>query len=129
MQRSLTERQGVRSIAFPMRLGENGLLRREESVGSLLALLQVMARTPAGSWAGCPEFGLRDLFEDGRQRADLARVAMERTNRVLAELGIDEYRVAEVVREVSANRDIDTYSITIVRPGREESFTTTLAHQ
>ncbi len=119
----------MRSLAFPLRLEENGLLRREESAGSLLSLLQVMARTPAGSWAACPDFGLRDLFENGRQRADLARLAMDRTNAVLGELGVDQYRVAEVVRELNSTRDTDTYVITIVRPGSGESFTTTLGSE
>ena len=119
----------MRSIAFPLRLEENGLLRREEAPGSLLSLLQVMARTPAGSWAACPSFGLRDLFEDGRQRIDVGRLAAERVNQVFEELGIEGYRVSEVVREVSTNRDVDTYSITIVRPGYEESYTTTFAHE
>lgn len=119
----------MRSIAFPLRLEENGLLRREESSASLLALLHIMARTPAGSWAACPAFGLRDLFEDGRQRIDVGRLAAERINEAFEALGIDDYRVEEVVREISSNRDIDTYSITIVRSGFDESFTTTVAHE
>ncbi len=111
-----------------MRLEENGLLRRDEQLNALLGLLLVMARTPAGSWAACPEFGLRDLFEGQRQRVDLGRLAMERTNAALAELGIDDFRVSEVVREIVPNQETDTYSITLVRPGQEGGFTTTLTH-
>ena len=119
----------MRSLAFPMRLQENGLLKRDERATSLIALLQVMARTPAGSWLACPSFGLRDLFENGRQRADVGKVATDRINQVLTELGINEFYISDVVREISANRDVDTYSITITRTEREESFTTTLAHE
>ncbi len=103
----------MQSLAFPMRLQENGLLQRDDKTNSLLALLQMMARTPQGSWQACPAFGLRDLFEHGRQRADLARIAADRINGTLRELGIGDFTVTEVVREMSANRDIDTYSITL----------------
>ena len=40
----------VQFLAFPMRLGENGLLRRQERATALMSLLQMMARTPQGSW-------------------------------------------------------------------------------
>ena len=118
----------MQSLAFPMRLQESGLLVRDTQVSALIDLLQVMARTPAGSWAACPEFGLRDLFENQRLRADVARIAMERTNRVLEDLGLGEFTITEVVRELSANRDTDTYSITIVRAARDERFTTVVQH-
>ena len=103
----------MQSIAFPMRLGENGLLRREEGTASLVALLQVMARTPQGSWRGCPGFGLRDLFEQQRQRADTARLMQQRINQTLAELGIGRLVAVEVVRELSPGRETDTYAITL----------------
>jgi hypothetical protein len=114
----------MRAIAFPMRLRENGLLERDSQSASLMQLLQVMARTPAGTWAACPGFGLRDLFENQRRRSDIARLAMERINRAFVDLGIADFRVTEIVREISAQRDIDTYSITISRAERNESFTT-----
>src|SRR6201999_2093247 len=88
-------------IAFPMRLRENGLLERDSQSASLMQLLQVMARTPAGTWAACPEFGLRDLFEDQRLRSDVARLAMERINRVFVDLGLGDFTITEIVREIS----------------------------
>ncbi len=103
----------MQSIAFPMRLGENGLLRRGESTAALIALLQVMARTPQGSWRACPDFGLRDLFEQQRQRADTARLMQQRINKTLRELGITRFLAVEVVRELSPGRETDTYSITL----------------
>ncbi len=116
----------MQTLAFPIRLQENGLLRRQDEIASILGLLQVMARTPAGSWAGSPRFGLRDLFEVQRQRADLARVAMQRLNEVFEDLGITNYVVTEVVRELSSQRDVDTYSITIGRANSEERYTTSI---
>lgn len=118
----------MQCIAFPMRLQQNGLLQRDSQTASLISLLQVMARTPAGSWAACPEFGLRDLFEGSRQRADVARIATERINRVFKDLDLSGFCVSDIVREISANRDTDTYSITIARTGYDESFTTTLSY-
>ena len=117
------------SIAFPMRLQENGLLQRDEKSGALLSLLQMMARTPRGSWRACESFGLRDLFEDGRQRADLPRLAAERINHTFSELGINDYVVTEVVRELSPNRDTDTYSITLENAAATETIRTRLVHE
>ena len=114
----------MQSLAFPMRLQENGLLARSDKAASLIALLQLMARTPAGSWQACESFGLRDLFENSRQRPDAARLAMERINRAFEDLGIDDYSVSEVVHEVSAGQDVDTYSITLENQVNAESFTT-----
>ena len=119
----------MQSLAFPMRMQENGLLRRDEGGGSLIALLQMMARTPAGSWAACPSFGLRDLFENGRLRADAARLAQGRINEALEELGLDHYTVTEVVRELSAQRETDTYTITVENTATSESYSTHLAYE
>ena len=116
----------MQSLAFPMHLQENGLLRRSEKSASVLALLQMMARTPAGSWKACPEFGLRDLFENGRGRADVARLAAERITAAFRELGIEGYAVTEVVREVSPNRDTDTYSITLQNAATAETLRTSM---
>ena len=119
----------MQSLAFPMRLQENGLLQREDRSASLLSLLQMMARTPQGSWQACPGFGLRDLFEGGRQRADLARLAAERINDTLEDLGIDEFTVSEVVRELSTNRDVDTYSITLQNKATAETLRTSFVQE
>ena len=112
-----------------MRLQENGLLRRQDPAAAIMSLLQVMARTPAGSWSGCAAFGLRDLFETSRQRADVARLAMLRINEVFADLGIADFVVSEVVRELSPGRDTDTYAITIEQGGSREGFTTLVSHE
>jgi hypothetical protein len=119
----------VQSLAFPMRLQENGLLRRDNRSASVLSLLQMMARTPQGSWKACPQFGLRDLFEYGRQRADLPQLATDRINGTLADLGINEYVVTAIVRELSANRDVDTYSITLEDKATAETLTTTFMQE
>lgn len=96
-----------------MRLEENGLLRRDDGTASVLALLQMMARTPQGSWQGCLNFGLRDLFEDQRMRADAARLAQQRINEAFRDLGITHYTVTEVVREFAAQQETDVYAITL----------------
>lgn len=116
------------SLAFPLRLRENGLLQRQNTADAVISMLQVMARTPAGSWAGCPSFGLRDLFENGRQRADVARLAMERINETFRELGMETFSVSEVIRELSPGRDTDTYSITVEQAGGRDGFTTLVSH-
>lgn len=112
-----------------MRMQTNGLLRRDEGGGALIALLQMMARTPAGSWEACPSFGLRDLFENGRLRADAARSAQDRMNTALQDLGLEHFTVTDVVRELSAQRETDTYSITVENTATLESYSTQLAYE
>jgi hypothetical protein len=112
-----------------MRLQENGLLQRAPQSASVVALLQLMARTPRGSWAGCPVFGLRDLFENSRMRADTARLAMERINEALVDLDLRGYTVTEVVRELSPSRETDTYSIVIEVAGTSEAFSTNVMYE
>jgi hypothetical protein len=119
----------VRLLAFPLRLQQNGLLQRTSQASSVIALLQLMARTPRGSWAGCPLFGLRDLFEDGRSRADVARLAMERINETLQDLELREYVVTEVVRELSPGRDTDTYAISLELAGTNETVRTQVVYE
>ena len=114
----------MQTLAFPLRLHENGLLRRSDVVTSLVALLQTMARTPQGSWRACPSFGLRDLFEDHRQRADVPRIAQERINQSLAELGMEQYMVTDVIREIGNQREMDVYSITLMDVSSSAEFNT-----
>ena len=118
----------MRSLAFPMRLQENGFLRREESSSAIISLLQVMARTPQGTWPACPLFGLRDLFENSRLQADAGSRAMARINEALLDLGITSYTVTDVTRELSQGREVDTYSLTLQGLSPSDSFNTTLAH-
>ncbi len=121
-------RHVMQSIAFPMRLQENGFLRREDTTVALVSLLQVMARTPRGSWPACPSFGLRDLFENSRQQADTGSQAMHRINEAFLDLGITSHIVSEVARELSPGREVDTYAITLQGQAASESFSTSLAY-
>jgi hypothetical protein len=111
-------------LSFPLRLRESGTLQRSEESSALLSFLQVMAVTPGGSWAACPNFGLRDLLESSRQRADSPRLAMERANRAFEDLGITGYRVQEIVRENSQRADFDVYSVTLIATRSAETYST-----
>jgi len=113
-------------LSFPIRLGEGGFLERCEEQAAMLSLLQLMAATPGGSWAACPSFGLRDLLESGRQRDDVPRLAAERANRALAELGLHNFRVGEFVREPGERLDLNVYTATLVATEPAESFSTTV---
>ena len=42
---------------------------------------------------------------------------------------MEEYQAAEVVRELSANRETDTYSIRLENQSTAESLTTTVAYE
>lgn len=112
-------------LSFPLRLRDGGYLQRSEEPAAILALLQLMAATAGGTWAACPVFGLRDLLEAGRQRADAPRLATERANQALADLDIQGFRVAEIVREATQRLDLDVYTVTLASTRDAGSFTTT----
>jgi hypothetical protein len=101
-------------------------LERCEEPAAILSLLQVMAATPGGSWAACPAFGLRDLLESGRQRDDVPRLAAERANLALAELGLHNFRVEEFVREPGQRQDLNVYTVTLVSVETTDSFSTSV---
>jgi hypothetical protein len=114
-------------LSFPLRLREGGALRRSDESSALLSFLYMMALTPGGSWAACPNFGLRDLLEAGRRRADTPRQAMERANRAFEDLGITGYRVEEIVRENAQRTDFDIYSITLIATNTSETYSTRIS--
>lgn len=105
-------------IAFPLRFRE-AFLGRTNEVEAVLLLIRIMASTPHGSWAGCPHFGWRDFFEHARTRPELPQAAMEEANLALKDLGVTNYRVAAITRESSANRDVDSYVVSIASTGSD----------
>jgi hypothetical protein len=107
-----------------MRIEDGGFLQRTEHSAAILSFLQLMARTPGGSWKACKDFGIRDLLESGRQRADIPRLALERANAALQQLGFTGLVVEEIVREVSERSDYDVYVITL--SSGAERYTTTV---
>jgi hypothetical protein len=80
----------------------------------MLQLLDLMARTPAGSFAGCRSFGVRDYFEDMRQRPDGMHQAAKAINAALEDLGITNFRLEGIAKEAGGNPDVDAYTLTIV---------------
>ena len=110
-----------------MRLRENGLLQRQDRTQSVLDLLHVMARTPAGSWPGSSTFGLRDLFESREQRGDVLRLAMQRINGTFQELGLGEFVVTDVSREPGGQAGVDQYAITIESNVSDERITASVS--
>jgi hypothetical protein len=99
-------------VAFPMRL-ENGLLRRVDGPSALLALMEVMARTPHGSWQGSARFGLRDYLESSGGRAVATKMAVDEMSAALADLGIP-YRVESLTREPSDAGGSAVFAISLV---------------
>jgi hypothetical protein len=109
-------------LSFPLRVEDGGFLRRSERSSAILLLMQLMARTPGGAWKACPNFGLRDLLESARRSADAPRLALERANAALQDLGFTDFTVEEIVREVSERRDYDVYQVTLASSA--ERYTT-----
>jgi hypothetical protein len=93
------------SIAFPLRL-RHGLLQKTDEREAFLMLIEIMARTPRGSWAGHPAFGFQEFFlETSREgltpeaRSRIAQAAVDEINAVLRDLDIMQYRVDSFVFE------------------------------
>jgi hypothetical protein len=108
-------------IAFPLRF-EGGLLRRSSEPEAVVALVEAMARTPGGSWAGSSTFGLRDLLEDARRRPAVVPAMVAKLNLALTDLGIS-YRVEAVDREPSVSRGIESYVLTLVPAAGGQGYT------
>lgn len=79
----------------------------------MLALVRTMANTPHGSWAGCREFGLRDLLEQGSTRAEKIQAVLENMNRALDDLGIVAFRVESITRESPPGSEISQWVVTL----------------
>lgn len=105
-------------IAFPLRF-QNAFLQRTGEVESVIALVRLMAGTPSGSWEGCADFGVRDVFESARTQPDAQRIAAVKMNRALQDLEINSYRVSAIVKEPATERDVDSYVVTIVSTADE----------
>jgi len=75
--------------------------------------MRVMAVTPHGSWAGSPQFGLRDLLEQSRTRPEKVQLALTELNRALQTLGIDRYRAAGIVCESAPGDDAGRWVVTL----------------
>lgn len=93
------------SIAFPLRLRQ-GLLLKAEERESYLTLVEIMARTPRGSWGGHPSFGFHEFFsevvKDGlspESRKRLAEATVKEINAVLADLGLTRYQADSLLLE------------------------------
>jgi hypothetical protein len=89
-------------------------LRRVDEPQAILQLIESMGRTPAGSWAGAPSFGVRDLFQGMRTRQDGLRDAVRAINTTLNDLGIDRYRLDSIDREPGTSPDADSYVLNLV---------------
>ena len=100
-------------IAFPLRF-DGSFLRRCDGPEAVLALVRVMANTPYGSWAGCRQFGLRDLLEQCNIRSEKIQTAVQEMNRVLEDLGIVTFRVESITRESPAGAEVSHWVLNLV---------------
>jgi hypothetical protein len=98
-------------ISFPLRF-DDGSLRRIDEATALLKLIEVMARTPHGSWAGSSGFGLRNLMTGAEGRRQPSQAFVQQLNDSLHDLGIDHYRVVSIVREPGSGSEVDEYQVT-----------------
>ena len=108
-----TARCQISFLAFPLRL-DGAFLKRTQEPQAILQLIDLMARTPASSWAGCSSFGVRNYFERMRLAPDGLNQATKAINSALQDLEINRYRVQSIAKEPSGNPDVDNYVLTLV---------------
>lgn len=104
---------------------DKGFLQRCDGPEAVLSLVRVMANTPRGTWAGCPNFGLRDLLEQGNTRAEKAQLAKDEINRAFEDLGITNFRVEAVTRDSVSGAEVSQWTITLsstAEPGKTFSI-------
>ncbi|MBI5083455.1 MAG: hypothetical protein HZB13_02510 [Acidobacteria bacterium] len=95
-----------------------------------MRFIEMMARTPGGSWPGCRPFGIRNLLESMKVRPEGLKQAEQAINDALKDLGITHYRLESMRRESAPGADADVYSLTIVSSADpDRKFTTTVARQ
>jgi len=110
-------------IAFPLRLEgsarqpePDGLVRhggllRCQRVEAIDQLLEIMANTPAGSWAGDNCFGFPFFMGLSLSKQTFSQAALRTLNAALEELGITDFRLDSVVREPAQKFGEIRYSI------------------
>jgi hypothetical protein len=91
----------------------DGYLQRCDETEALLSLLRVMAMTPQGSWSASPQFGLRQLLEQSRLRADAVQAALADVNRSLDVLGVRQFHVAAIARESARGQTTGEWVVTL----------------
>ena len=88
----------------------------EETVSQLL---EIMGRTAGdGGWLGVKEFGLRDHMMSMGNRRGLQPEAIQAANRILADLGIQWFRVDAVEKEESRDPSEAVYRVSVFFEGR-----------
>lgn len=84
------------TLTLPLRIGPDGRLARGNPLESLLALIHVMAATPAGSWAHARWFGLQEVFAGANPLLHDQQQIADALNRALVGLEITWMRVQSV---------------------------------
>ncbi|HYZ84536.1 MAG TPA: hypothetical protein VE621_09040 [Bryobacteraceae bacterium] len=112
------------TTAIPIRV-HDGFLKRCDPAEAIVRLLEVMARTPHGSWPGSPHFGLRDLFENARRYPESRQFALQELRQALADLGLNDYKVESIQLEEGSEMDRSTYTVVLeapLHPGERRTF-------
>ena len=99
-------------VAFPLRL-ERGFLRKFDEASALLALIEIIARTPHGSWSGGSHFGLRDYLDSRAHRSEVPKAALDELNKTLQDLGLGKWKIESIVPEASAGNSSAVFNVTV----------------
>jgi hypothetical protein len=110
----------VDHIAFPVRIGNNGWLQRATTLeDTVIQVLEIMARTAGdGGWRGVQEFGLRDHMMSVGTKRGLQPEAIQAANRILADLGIQWFRVDAVEKEEGKDTSEAFYRVSVFFAGK-----------
>ena len=93
------------SVAFPIRIGDDGRLVRAERTEVLLHVLRAMAGTPARSWPHAPWFGLYEQFSEANLALEDQPRLADLLNEGLKGLGIHWATVSAVTTASASGVD------------------------
>lgn len=106
-------------LAIPLRVDDRGQLVRAGRVDVLAGLLQAMFRTPAGTWAPDPEFGLRDSLE-GKWNVSLPQRHIDSANRSLQKLGCADFKILSIDRNGADEFGQTSYRVVVTDKHRKK---------
>lgn len=94
-------------------------MRKFDEPSAFLALMEIMARTPHGSWCGSPHFGLRDYLNLTPNSSEVPKLALDELNRALAELALGKWKIESIVPEQTGASGVAAFIVTVASEAGE----------
>jgi hypothetical protein len=104
------------TLALPLTIGRNGAFVRQDRSDAIVAVIGVMASTPAGFWPHAPWFGFREALEASRAQVEQVSGADDAIREALRHLGVTGITVT--IRRVELDDDVHEFAIQVQEEGQ-----------